>query len=141
MHQNHDTRVSPRQVTERTSLSWNRSHHKNGSRVHLHEALLGDSRYWQVRKIHHFLINDFSSSISYSLIIDNGCPSDAFTSLLARSNNEDRFSTETLKFPESNYVYIQVVETTLENSTGRIDIVYILVRRDCLWFTEAFCWG
>ena len=49
-----------------------------------------------------------SSNIAYSPIIDNGCPSDAFTSLQPRSNHEDRFSTETLRFPESNYVYIQV---------------------------------
>ncbi|CBY12112.1 unnamed protein product [Oikopleura dioica] len=50
---------------------------------------------------------DTESNIAYSPIIDNGCPSDAFTSLQARSNHEDRFSTETLRFPESNYVYIQ----------------------------------
>jgi len=50
---------------------------------------------------------DSETNIAYSPIIDNGCPSDAFTSLQPRSNHEDRFSTETLRFPESNYVYIQ----------------------------------
>ena len=53
----------------------------------------------------------FSSNIAYSPIIDNGCPSDAFTALQARLNHEDRFSTETLRFPESNYVYIQAIIT------------------------------
>jgi len=40
-------------------------------------------------------------------IMDNGCPSDSFTTLANRVNLEDRFQTETLKFPDQSYVYIQ----------------------------------
>lgn len=43
----------------------------------------------------------------FSPIIDNGCPTDQFTALQPRFNREDRFATKTLRFPNSNYVYIQ----------------------------------
>ena len=37
----------------------------------------------------------------------DGCPSDDFTQLSPRINLEDRFKTETLKFPSGDFVYIQ----------------------------------
>jgi hypothetical protein len=36
-----------------------------------------------------------------------GCPADEYTVLEPRSDLEDRFRSETLKFPSSDFVYIQ----------------------------------
>merc|ERR1711990_1284298 len=46
-------------------------------------------------------------SSTYYPIISNGCPADDYTVLESRLPLEDRFKTETLKFPSSDYVYIQ----------------------------------
>lgn len=52
--------------------------------------------------------NKFTSrSAVFYPIMDTGCPSDEFTELEPRYDLEDRFKTETLKFPDSSYVYIQ----------------------------------
>jgi len=48
-----------------------------------------------------------SRSAVFYPIMDTGCPSDEFTELEPRYDLEDRFKTETLKFPDSSYVYIQ----------------------------------
>ena len=37
----------------------------------------------------------------------NGCPADEFTELSRRLDLEDRFMTQTFKFPDAQYVYIQ----------------------------------
>jgi len=39
--------------------------------------------------------------------MSKGCPSDQFTHIEPRSNLEDRFDTQTFKFPSSDFVYIQ----------------------------------
>jgi len=46
------------------------------------------------------------SSVFYP-IMDSGCPSDAYTDLEPRLDLEDRFRSQTLKFPNADYVYIQ----------------------------------
>ena len=43
----------------------------------------------------------------YYPIMDSGCPSDQFTQLEPRLDLEDRFETQTLRFPNEDYVYIQ----------------------------------
>lgn len=46
------------------------------------------------------------SSVYYPFIAD-GCPVDEYTSLSPRLDLEDRFSTQTFKFQDSSFVYIQ----------------------------------
>lgn len=43
----------------------------------------------------------------YYPIMESGCPSDEFSELEPRLDLEDRFKTQTLKFPNQDYVYIQ----------------------------------
>merc|ERR1712142_1156161 len=46
-------------------------------------------------------------SAEYYNIMQDGCPSDQYTSLRPRHDLEDRFQTQTFKFQDSDFVYIQ----------------------------------
>ncbi|CAG5100079.1 Oidioi.mRNA.OKI2018_I69.XSR.g16832.t1.cds [Oikopleura dioica] len=64
-----------------------------------------------------------NNTVSYPMMY-NGCPADSFTFLQPRLNKEDRFETKTLRFPGSNFVYIQcdviICDLRKANATGSI---------------------
>ena len=53
------------------------------------------------------IYNTFSRAEIYYPFIADGCPVDEYTSLEPRLDLEDRFNTQTFKFQDSPFVYIQ----------------------------------